>query len=47
VHHVTPEYLGAPRVRRKQGREHPNERGLPGSVRPEQSEDRSLPTRMS
>ena len=42
VDHVTPEDLGAPRVRREQGREHANERGLPGSVRPEQSEDRSL-----
>ena len=42
VHHVMPEDLGAPRVRSEQGREDANERGLPGSVRPEQSEDRSL-----
>ena len=42
VHHVAPEDLGAPRVRSEQGREHADERGLPRSVRPEQSEDRPL-----
>jgi len=42
AHHVAPEDLGVPRVRREQGREHTHERGLPGSVRPEQPEDRAL-----
>ena len=42
VHHVAPEYLRAPRVRREQRREHAHERGLPGPVRPEQPEDRPL-----
>ena len=42
VHHVMPEDLGAPGVRREQGREHANERRLPRSVRAEQSEHRPL-----
>jgi hypothetical protein len=42
VHHVASEDLGAARVRRQQRREHADERGLPGSVRAQQSEDRAL-----
>jgi len=42
VHHITPEDLSVPCVWRKQGREHSDERGLAGSVRPEQSEHSPL-----
>ena len=42
VDHVTPEDLGPPCVWLEQCREHANERGLSGSVRPEQPEDGPL-----